>query len=134
NDAQAFKCRLRQESATNCSCSYRTHSEEQKIAARPMVPKLGSHLHHLRRPFLKETFRLSWGHGFSRGLVVRSLRIVFVFKIHCQKSSDLSALVDQPTIMLRSVSHPSAKTRTTWGTTKRIKTHISQKCQMRALS
>src|SRR5580700_4300976 len=31
-----------------------------------------------------------------------------------------STLVDQPTIMLRSVSHPSAKTRITCGTTKRM--------------
>jgi branched-chain amino acid transport system substrate-binding protein len=35
-------------------------------------------------------------------------------------TSARSTFVDQPTIMLRSVSHPSAKTRITCGTTKRI--------------
>src|ERR1700735_1844125 len=35
-------------------------------------------------------------------------------------TSDRSTLVDQPTIMLRNVSHPSAKTRITCGTTKRM--------------
>src|SRR6267142_5176409 len=34
--------------------------------------------------------------------------------------SDRFTLVDQPTIMLRSVSHPSATTRITCGTTKRM--------------
>src|SRR5712691_456112 len=46
--------------------------------------------------------------------------------------SDRFTLVDQPTIMLRSVSHPSAKTRITCGTTKRMKSHMSQKCHTRA--
>jgi sulfite reductase beta subunit-like hemoprotein len=32
------------------------------------------------------------------------------------------------TIMLRSVSHPSAKTRIRCGTTKKMKSHMSQKC------
>ena len=36
--------------------------------------------------------------------------------------------------MLRTVSQPSAKTRTTWGTTNAMKRHISQKCQTRARS
>ncbi len=35
-------------------------------------------------------------------------------------NSDRFTRVDQPTIMLRSVSHPSAKTRITCGTTKRM--------------
>src|ERR1700676_385678 len=37
----------------------------------------------------------------------------------CAVNSGRFARVDQPTIMLRSVSHPSAKTRITCGTTKR---------------
>src|SRR5262249_57616688 len=86
------------------------------------------------RPFLEEARGLSPGHRFSRACVVRLCRRMFIFKLHCQKSSDLFTLVDQPTIMLRSVSHPSARTRITWGKTKRIKIHIGQKCQMRALS
>src|ERR1700736_2214725 len=45
-----------------------------------------------------------------------------------------STRVDQPTIMLRSVSHPSAKTRITCGTTKKMKSHMSQKCHTRAAS
>src|SRR5712664_993657 len=53
---------------------------------------------------------------------------------HCSfaVNSDRFTRVDQPTIMLRSVSHPSTKTRITCGTTKRIKSHMSQKCQTRA--
>src|SRR6266478_2483866 len=47
-------------------------------------------------------------------------------------NSDRFTLVDQPTIMLRSVSHPSAKTRITCGTTKRMSSHMIQKCQTRA--
>src|SRR5580692_5258291 len=35
-------------------------------------------------------------------------------------TSDRSTLVDQPTIMLRNVSQPSAKTRNTCGTTKKM--------------
>src|ERR1700758_906420 len=50
------------------------------------------------------------------------------------KPSDLSTLTDQPTIMLRSVSHPSKRTKITCGKTKRMKTHISQKCHTRAAS
>src|ERR1700733_9342932 len=55
---------------------------------------------------------------------------------HCSfaMTSDRSTLVDQPTIMLRSVSHPSAKTRITCGTTKKMKSHMSQKCHTRAAS
>src|SRR5579863_6240420 len=49
-------------------------------------------------------------------------------------TSDRFTLADQPTIMPRVVSHPSAKTKITWGTTKRMKTHMSQKCQTRATS
>jgi hypothetical protein len=48
--------------------------------------------------------------------------------------SDRSTLVDQPTIMARSVSHPSAIARITNGTTKQMKNHISQKCHTRAAS
>src|ERR1700756_4987961 len=50
------------------------------------------------------------------------------------KPSDPFTLADQPTIMLRSVSHPSARTRMTCGKTKRIRNHISQKCHTRAAS
>src|SRR5260370_13405529 len=77
---------------------------------------------------------LSWGNGFSRGCIVRLWRSVFVFKVHCEKSADLSALVDQPTIMLRSVSHPSAGTKTTYGASKKIKKKISHKERMSTLS
>jgi hypothetical protein len=49
-------------------------------------------------------------------------------------TSDRSTLVDQPAIMLRSGSHPSAKTRITCGTTKRMKSHMSQICHTRAAS
>src|SRR5712671_301368 len=38
----------------------------------------------------------------------------------CAVNSGRFTRVDQPTIMLRSVSHPSAKTRITCGTTKRM--------------
>src|SRR6266852_2418858 len=47
-------------------------------------------------------------------------------------NSDRFTRVDQPTIMLRSVSHGSATTRITCGTTKRMKSHMSQKCHTRA--
>src|SRR6267142_6131839 len=47
-------------------------------------------------------------------------------------NSERFTRVDQPTIMLRNVSHPSAKTRITCGTRKKMKSHISQKCQTRA--
>src|SRR6202043_4111273 len=55
---------------------------------------------------------------------------------HCSfaMAPDRFTLVDQPTIMLRNVSHPSAKTRITCGTTKRMKSQMSQKCQTRAAS
>src|SRR4029077_7423765 len=49
-------------------------------------------------------------------------------------NSDRSTLVDQPTIMLRNVSQPSAKTRIRCGTTKKMYSHMSQKCQTRAAS
>src|ERR1700747_3564985 len=50
------------------------------------------------------------------------------------KPSDPSTLADQPTIMLRSLSQPSTKTRIACGTTDKTNSHISQKCQTRALS
>src|SRR4029077_8591676 len=52
----------------------------------------------------------------------------------CAVNSGRFTRVDQPTIMLRGVSHPSAKTRITCGTTKRMKSHMSEKCQTRAAS
>src|SRR5215467_4358184 len=85
-DAEAFECRLRQEKTTACNRSYRSHSEEQEIAASPTTQKLGVHFHHLWRPFLEEACGLSCGHGFGRGCVVRLWRRVFVSKVHCQNS------------------------------------------------
>src|SRR2546422_11777509 len=145
DDAQAFECSLWQERAPAYQGRYRPCSEEQNIAASPMTQHLWSHFDDLRGPFSEKAFRLERELTFCdltwirfdklRGLpVFRAGRRQAVFKVSCQQSSNLCALVDQPTIMLRSVSHPSARTRITWGTTKRINTHISQKCQMRALS
>src|SRR6202022_2217466 len=75
--------------------------------------------------------------AFSRRQI--SLPVPYLSKVcrpfpHCSFATtpDRSTLVDQPTIMLRNVSHPSAKTRITCGTTKRMETHLSKKCQKRA--
>src|SRR5438445_13373475 len=106
DDAQAFECSLRQESANAYQRRYRPCSEEQNIAASPMTQHLWSHLDDLRGPFSDRAFRLLRGNRF-------------VFKVPRHKSSNLCALVDQPTIMLRSVSQPSTRTSITWGTTKR---------------
>src|SRR5258708_7260223 len=56
--------------------------------------------------------------------------------LHCSfaVTSGRSTFVDQPTIMLRNVSHPSAQTRIGCGTMKKKKIHISQKCHTRAVS
>src|SRR5262249_10157960 len=129
NDAQTFECALRQERATTCNRGYRAQPEKQKIAARPTPQKLGVNVHYLWRSFLEKAWGPFGEHRFRRGCVVCLGRIVFVVTLHCLKPSALSAKGDHPAIMLRSVSHPSANTRTTWGTTKRIKSHISQKCQ-----
>jgi hypothetical protein len=43
-------------------------------------------------------------------------------------TSDRSTLVDKPTIMLRSVSYPSAKTKITCGTTKRMYLSLDRTC------
>src|SRR6476660_5482468 len=67
-----------------------------------------------------------------RRFSVRSPRNRSLPYYSCAVNSGRFTRVDQPTIMLRSVSHPSAKTRITCGTTKRMKSHMSQKCQMRA--
>src|SRR5262249_34986174 len=134
DDSQAFERSLRQQRTTGCDRGYRARSEKQNIAASPTTQKLGSYFNLFWRPLLEEDCGLSRGHGFSRGCLFWFYLRCFVFKIHREESSDLCTFVDQPTIMLRSVSQPSARTRITCGTTKRTKTHISQKCHMRALS
>jgi len=87
--------------------------------------------------------RVPWRFAFPTSLAPAQLQAmmhcrVLTEPIRLQDSfsnpSNLSAFADQPTIMPRNMSHPSARTRITWGTTKKMKTHISQKCQMRALS
>src|SRR5215470_286016 len=134
DDSQALERSLRQQRTTGCDRGYRARSEKQNIATSPTTQKRGSHFNLLWRPFLEEACGLSRRHGSSRGCLVWFYRRGFVFKIHRQKPSDLCVLVDQPTIMLRRVSQPSARTRITCGTTNSTKTHISQKCQIRALS
>src|SRR5580704_18617701 len=62
-DAQAFERALRQKRDTSCGRGCRAHSEEQNLAAGPTTQELGSHFHHLWRPFLEEACWLSLGHG-----------------------------------------------------------------------
>src|SRR5215469_226210 len=84
HDSQAFERSLRQERTTGCDCGYRAGSEKKNIAASPTTQKLGSHFRHPRRPFPEEACGPLRGGGFSGGCVVRLLRRVFIFTVHCQ--------------------------------------------------
>ena len=74
----------------------------------------------------RKVSKLFHGDRFHFRFHIRRRCVLFLVvnrsSFHCPSAmvSDRFTRVDQPTIMLRSVSHPSAKTRITCGTTKRM--------------
>src|SRR4051812_23615988 len=90
-----------------------------------MAQDTGRHLNCRERLLFNEASRLFYG----------CERLAVFLTIHLRRPpTGRSTLVDQPVIMPRSVSQPSAKTRITCGTTKEMKSHMSQKCHTRAAS
>jgi hypothetical protein len=117
---------LRQEKSTACQRSNRASTKQQKVAPVPITQDLGSNLIYWKRSLFKERpcgFSTETDSTATDGAAswfsVRGPRNRSLPYCSCAVNSGRFTRVDQPTIMLRSVSHPSAKTRITCGTTKR---------------
>src|ERR1035438_4337926 len=122
---QATERILRQEKSSACKHCHRASPKHQKVSPALITQDPRSHSQLVGEVALQRSFA-----AFSRRQI--SLRVPYGSKVclslvvnlffHCSfaMASDRFTLVDQPTIMLRSVSHPSAKTKITCGTTKKM--------------
>src|SRR5260370_25633978 len=106
---------LRQDKSSACQGRQRRSPKHEKVAPALITQNARSHLNCREGSLSKEALRLFHGDGFHyRFHTVEGMSLFFLIA-HFAMTSDRAALVDQPKIILRNVSHPSAKTRITCG-------------------